>query len=137
MATFTKKILNGKFHFLCMWSPVKHLWWSFSGRMTFSRYLFLQNSSHGAKSVRIRSYSGPHFSRIFPHSDRIRRDSISPYSVLMRKNPGKTRTRITPNTDSFYAVVNGVNNCCIVLCVFHSNSFNLYFFHHFVETKTN
>ena len=41
------------------------------------------------KRVRIRSYSGPYFSRIFPHSDWIR----------------KMRTRITPNTDSFYALV--------------------------------
>ena len=30
---------------------------------------------------------------------------ISPYSVRMRENPGKMRTRITPNTDSFYAVL--------------------------------
>ena len=29
---------------------------------------------HCVKSVRIRSYSGAHFSRIFPHSDWIRRD---------------------------------------------------------------
>ena len=53
------------------------------------------------KSVRTRSYSDPHFSRIFPHSDWIRRDTISPYSVQMRENAGKMRTRITPNTDSF------------------------------------
>ena len=30
---------------------------------------------HWVKRVRIRSYSGPHFSRIYPHSDWIRRDS--------------------------------------------------------------
>ena len=30
--------------------------------------------------------------------------SISPYSVRMRENAGKMRTRITPNTDTFYAV---------------------------------
>ena len=29
---------------------------------------------------------------------------ISPYSVRMRENAGKMRTRITPNTDTFYAV---------------------------------
>ena len=29
---------------------------------------------------------------------------ISLYSVRMRENAGKMRTRITPNTDSFYAV---------------------------------
>ena len=45
---------------------------------------------HCVKSVRIRSYSGPHFSRISPHSE--------------GKNPGKMGTRITPNTDTFYAV---------------------------------
>ena len=31
--------------------------------------------------------------------------SISPYSARMRENAGKMRTRITPNTDSFYAVL--------------------------------
>ena len=42
------------------------------------------------------SYSGPYFSRIFPHSD---------YPVWMRENAGKMRTRITLNTDIFYAVM--------------------------------
>ena len=55
------------------------------------------------KKSPFRNYSGLHFSRIFPHPDWIR--SISPYSVRMRENPRKMRTRITPNTDSFYAVV--------------------------------
>ena len=40
---------------------------------------------HCVKSVRIRSYSGP-------------------YSVRMWENAGRMRTRITPNTDSFYVV---------------------------------
>ena len=48
---------------------------------------------HCMKSVRILSYSGPHFSRIFP------------YSVWMWENARKTRTRITPNTDTFHAVI--------------------------------
>ena len=57
------------------------------------------------KSACIRSYSGPHFSRNLPYSDWIRRDtSISLYLVGMRENAGKMRTRITPNTDTFYAV---------------------------------
>ena len=47
------------------------------------------------KSVRIRSYSGPYFSCIFPHSEWIRRDmeirSSSPYSVRMRENGEKCR----------------------------------------------
>ena len=42
--------------------------------------------------VRIRSYSGPHFSCIFPHSDWIRRD--------------------TPNTNTFYAVFWKLNIIC-------------------------
>ena len=50
--------------------------------------------------------------RIFPGFSRIRTEygeilrisSISLYSVRMRENSGKMRTRITPNTDSFYAV---------------------------------
>ena len=54
---------------------------------------------HCVESVRIRSYSGLHFSRIFP------------YSVRMRENEEKMRTRITPNTDSFYAVTTPLNKC--------------------------
>ena len=45
--------------------------------------------------------------RIFPAFSRIRTLSlfnISPFSVRMRENGEKMRTRITPNTDSFYAV---------------------------------
>ena len=56
---------------------------------------------HCVKRVRIRSYSGLHFSRIFPHSYWIRRN-ISPYSVWMRENVRKTR--ITPNTNTIDAV---------------------------------
>ena len=41
---------------------------------------------HCVKSVRIRSYSGPHFSRIFPHSDWIRRDFLRIQSEC-GKNP--------------------------------------------------
>ena len=42
------------------------------------------------------------WSAFFPHSEGTRRDT--PYSVRMRENTGKVRTRITPNTDTFYAV---------------------------------
>ena len=44
----------------------------------------------------------PAFSRIWTEDGEILR--ISPYSVQMRENLGKMRTRITPNTDSFYTV---------------------------------
>ena len=37
--------------------------------------LKLSRAKHSAQSVCIRSYSGPYFSRIFPHSDWIRRDT--------------------------------------------------------------
>ena len=53
-------------------------------------YLVVFRMTRMMRRVRIRSYSTPHFSR-----------SISPYSVRIRENSGKTRTRITPNTDSF------------------------------------
>ena len=39
-----------------------------------------------------------------PHSELFWSVCISPYSVRMRENPGKMRTRITPNTNSFYTV---------------------------------
>ena len=47
------------------------------------------------------------FCRIFAHSD--------PYSVRMRENAGKIRTRITPNTNTFCAV--------LVIDYFDINSF--------------
>ena len=37
--------------------------------------------------------------RIFPHSGWIRRDTVS---LLINSECGKMRTRITPNTDTFY-----------------------------------
>ena len=48
--------------------------------------------------------------RIFPAFSRIRNEhgeirTISPYSVRMRENTEKMWTRITPNADSFYAVL--------------------------------
>ena len=54
--------------------------------------------SHCVKSVRIRSYSGLYFPAIGLNTER--------YSVPLRiqSKCGKTRTRITPNTDIFYAL---------------------------------
>ena len=47
--------------------------------------------------------------RIFHAFSRIRTENgailrTSPYSVQMRENEGKMRTRTTPNTDAFYVV---------------------------------
>ena len=56
------------------------------------------------KSVRIRNSSVLHFSHIFPWTEYGEIRTISLYSVRMRENAEKTRTRITPNTDTFWAV---------------------------------
>ena len=54
--------------------------------------------NHGVKGVRIQSYSGPHFPLFGLNKER--------YGVSLRiqSECGKMRTRITPNTDTFYAV---------------------------------
>ena len=58
-----------------------------------------QAVAHWVKSGRIRSYSGPHFPVFGLNTER--------YLVSLRTQSecGKIRTRITPNTDTFYAVV--------------------------------
>ena len=45
------------------------------------------------KSVRIRSYSGSHFTERYGR-----------VSLRIQSKCGKIRTRMTPNTDTFYAV---------------------------------
>ena len=58
----------------------------------------LERACHCVKSVRIRSYSGPHFPAFGLNTER--------YGVSLRiqSECGKMRTRITPNTDTVYAV---------------------------------
>ena len=53
---------------------------------------------HSVKSVHVRNYSGSHFLEFELNTER--------YSVSLRiqSTCGKIRTRITPNTDTFYAV---------------------------------
>ena len=70
---------------------------------------------HCIKSVHILSYSGQHMWRISLDSDWILR--ISPYSVRMWDNARKMRTRITPNTDTFYAVLAFKNNAPFISCI--------------------
>ena len=57
-----------------------------------------RSKSHCVKSVRIRSYSGPHFPAFGLNKER--------YSVSLRIQSAclKYRTRITPNMDTFHAV---------------------------------
>ena len=61
---------------------------------------WLQNI-HCVKSVRIWSYSGPHFPAFGLNTERY------------CPNAGKMQTRITPNTGTFYIVVaKNVKNIC-------------------------
>ena len=73
LVTFTEETLNGKLHFLCVISSMRH------------RRFYKKNTHplHCLKSVCIRSYSGPHFPAFGLN---IERYSVSPYSVRMRKN---------------------------------------------------
>ena len=54
---------------------------------------------HCIKSVCIRSYSGPHFSCIFLHSDRIRRDTE--YLSIFSPNVGKCRKNADQNNSEY------------------------------------
>ena len=52
---------------------------------------------HCVKSVRIWSYSGPHFPVFGLNTER--------YSLRTQSECGKMRTRVTSNTDTFYAML--------------------------------
>ena len=65
---------------------------------------------HCVKRVCIRSYSSPHFSRIFPHLDWIRRDIA--YISVFSPNAGKC-VKNTDQNDSKY----GLFLCLAVLCL--------------------
>ena len=60
---------------------------------------------HCLKSVRIRRYSGPYFLAFGMNAERY---SVS---LRIRSKCRKIRTRITPNTDTFYAVHLNESNC--------------------------
>ena len=60
--------------------------------------LLLASLLHCVKSVRIRSYSDPYFPAFGQNTERY-----GP-SLCIQSKCGKMRTRITPNTDTFYAV---------------------------------
>ena len=74
--------------------------WSLTGFGLLFECLF---KSQCMKSVSIRKYSGPHFPAFELNTER--------YSVSLRIQPerGKIQTRITPNTDTFYAVSSLIN----------------------------
>ena len=54
---------------------------------------------HCVKRVRIRSYSGPHFSRNFPHSDWIRRDTE--YLSVFSPNAGNCEKNADQNNSEY------------------------------------
>ena len=54
---------------------------------------------HSVKRVRIRSYSAPHFSRVFPHSDWIRRDTK--YLSTFSPNAGKSGKNADQNNSEY------------------------------------
>ena len=72
---------------------------SFSTNNTKKELSKFSCTIHCVKSIRIRSYSGPHFPTFGLNTER--------YSVSLRiqSECGKMRTRITPHTDTFHAVV--------------------------------
>ena len=68
-------------------------------RICTCRSWFLCRLVHCVESVRIRSYSGPYFPAFGLNTERYCA------SLRIQSECGKIQTRITPNTDTFYAVV--------------------------------
>ena len=63
---------------------------------------------HCAKSVHIRSYSGPHFSRIFPHSEWIRRETK--YLSVFSPNAGKCGKNADQNNSEYGHFIHSVDH---------------------------
>ena len=83
---------HAKNHFCCF----HQLHWDF--RIFLNHFFMLATSSHFVKSVRVRSYSGPHFPAFGLKTERYG------VSFHIQSKYGKIRTSITPNTDTFYTV---------------------------------
>ena len=66
---------------------------------------FYTSGNHCIKSVRIRSYSGPHFPAFELNTERLR---ISPYSVRMRENADQTNSKYRHFSCSRYWIYNSV-----------------------------
>ena len=99
LVTYTEEILTGKLHFLCSAT----IWISTIQNEveTWSRGTIWQK--HCMKSVRNRSFSGPHFPVFELNTEK--------YEVsLIFLNAWKIRTRKTLNTDTFHAVKEPVDD---------------------------
>ena len=77
---------HAKNHFCCF----HQLHWDF--RIFLNHFFMLATSSHFVKSVRVRSYSGPHFPAFGLKTERYG------VSFHIQSKYGKIRTSITPNT---------------------------------------
>ena len=75
---------------------------------------------HCVKSVRIRTYSGPHFPTLGLNTER------HGISLRIQSKWGKMRTRITPNMDTFHAVQEAAeyrtNTVCLFIFAFPTSS---------------
>ena len=84
---------------------IQDLFRLFSSQMSQDKELDIKqvrnNNGHCVKSVRIRSYSGLHFSAYGLNSERY---SVYSVSLHIQSEQGKMRTKVTPNTAAFNAV---------------------------------
>ena len=105
------------FFLLLLWLRTYSLIFIWFFFFMFSLFLFsfcFPTEWHCVKSVRIRIFSGPHFRAFGLNTER--------YGVSLRiqSECGKMRTRITPNTGTFYAMWN-VQKLWIPHCFFKEN----------------
>ena len=91
------------------------------GCCTFIRIVETVKDIHCVKIVRIRSYSGLYFTAFTLNTERYG------VSLSIQFECGKIQTRITPNTDNFYAVIM-VSRFNVIQCLQQIPSFTRIFF---------
>ena len=91
----------------CIQNPVKHLKPALHYQINFIRLIWLTLRKKCPYSESFWSAFFPDFSAFGLNTER---HGISPYSVQMQENVGKMWTRITSNTDIFYAVFFSVSD---------------------------
>ena len=96
-------------------------WFLFTFMLVFMFFLYvIFFIQHCVKSVRIWSYSGPHFPTLRLYTERHGR------SLRTQSKWGKMRTRIIPNMDTFHAVQDAAeyrtNTVCLFIFAFPTSS---------------
>ena len=91
----------------CPYQGIRNISFSENSAYVFNRWLLLRCVYASLVLTGLSLYNLPSecniiLVRIFPHLNRIRRDTF--YVSLFSPNAGKKRTRITSNTDSFHAL---------------------------------